>query len=811
MTTKTLNGWPVLKTYEGEALRRIAMPIGGIGTGTISLNGRGGLVDWELMNRPAKGFIPQAGVDPHAFHPGFTIRYETESGVRAAKLLEGPLRLEEYEGFLGCPAPNHGLPRFRSCRFHAAYPLAQVEFSDDAFIPVVSLQAFNPMIPADSESSGIPIAVLRWIIRNPSREALSVSVCASMINFAGRPGNSDLPEGAAPVQTVFSAGALQGVQMTATGLDRSDPSAGSFAFCTDSAGEVSMGTRIANRKWNVSRLEFWDRLLERGDVGDSLDGESLLPGANLCAKLLVPAGETRVVNFYLTWFFPNRRTWTPHQQPDDLIGNYYCTKYKDAADVAKTVVPALPGLERTTVRFVDAFCSGDIPHAVKEAALFNLSTLRTETCFRSKDGRFYGFEGSADSEGCCYGSCTHVWNYEHATGFLYGDLARSMREVEFEYATAENGLMSFRVDLPLAYAKKFHLAAADGQMGCIMKAYRDWQLGGDTAWLKRLWPKIRKALEFCWGEGGWDADQDGVMEGCQHNTMDVEYYGPNPQMAFWYLGALRAAEKMAAALGDHAFAVLCADLFASGSRIVDKTLFNGRYYEHRVQAPKGIIADGLRHASMGAADPANPDYQLGAGCLVDQLVGQYTADILGLGRLTAPLNVRKTLESIFKYNRRLDFNNHFNPMRDYALGDESALLMAGYPDGKRPKAPFPYFAEVMTGFEYTAAVAMLYEGMLDEGLQVITDIRSRYDGVKRNPFDEAECGHHYARAMAAWSAVNALSGFHYSAVDGTMTFNAPDGTYFWSTGYAWGTATIQAGVAHTTVIYGKLGKAVTLS
>ncbi len=810
MIPRKLNGWPVLKTYEGEALRRIAMPIGGIGTGTISLNGRGGLVDWELMNRPAKGFIPQVGVDPHAFNPSFTIRYETESGIRAAKLLEGPLRLDEYEGFLGCLAPNHGLPRFKSSRFHAAYPLAQVEFTDETFIPKVTLQAFNPMIPADSENSGHPIAVMRWLVQNPSHKSLSVSICASMINFVGRSRNSDLPEGAVPVQAEFQTGTLQGIQMTATGLEeRADPASGSFAFCTDSTGEVSRSTRIAKRKWNVTRLEFWDRLLEHGDVVDSSDGESLLPGANLCTKLVVPAGETRVVNFYLTWFFPNRITWTPHHEPNDVIGNYYCTHYKDAVDVAKGVVPALPNLERTTVQFVEAFCSSDMPDVVKEAALFNLSTLRTETCFRSRDGRFYGFEGSSDSEGCCYGSCTHVWNYEHASGFLFGDLARSMREVEFEHATAENGLMSFRVDLPLTYAQKFPLAAADGQMGCIMKVYRDWQLSGDDAWLRRLWPKVRKALEFCWIEGGWDADKDGVMEGCQHNTMDVEYYGPNPQMAIWYLGALRVAEKMATGLGDHAFAVQCANLFACGTRIVDKTLFNGEYYQHIIEAPKGIIADGLRHTTMGATDPSNPDYQLGSGCLVDQLVGQYTAHILGLGHLTETSNVRKTLKSILKYNRRLDFHNHFNPMRDYALGDESALLMAGYPEGKRPKAPFPYFAEVMTGFEYTAAVAMLYEGMLDEGLQVINDIRSRYDGIKRNPFDEAECGHHYARAMAAWSAVNALSGFHYSAVDGIMTFNAPDGTYFWSTGYAWGSATIYAGIVTTNVIYGKLEKTTT--
>ena len=142
-------------------------------------------------------------------------------------------------------------------------------------------------------------------------------------------------------------------------------------------------------------------------------------------------------------------------------------------------------------------------------------------------------------------------------------------------------------------------------------------------------------------------------------------------------------------------------------------------------------------------------------------------------------------------------------MRSYVLGDETALLMAAYP-GARPENPFPYFTEVMTGFEWTAAVGMLYEGMHEEGLACMTAIRDRYDGRKRNPYDEAECGHHYARAMAAWSAVLALSGFHYDGVEKTMTFEAPDGRYFWSTGEAWGTCEISGQDGELEVLHGEV-------
>lgn len=799
MKVKELNNWPVLKSYTGEHLRRIAMPLGGIGTGTVSLSGRGGLVDWELMNRPAKKFVP----NKVNRSPGFIIRYETASGKKDIKLLEGPLLEEEYEGSSGCVAPNHGLPRFKECRFHAAYPLGQVEFMDDNFLPEVTLKSYNPLIPADAESSGLPVVAMSYLVKNPTDEAMSISICAGMINFVGDPGNNSLPEGAKKVNTAFSQGNLKGVEFSAEGLEDNSESAGTFAFCTDSEDEVFISTKKSNLRWSAGLLKFWDRLLEYGDVQDfELEGEKLLDWSDVCVKTTLSAGETRQINFYMTWHFPNRYTWSKHDEPEDVVGNYYCTKYADAKNAAEVIVPKLPGLETGTVKFVRAFCTSDLPEVVKEAALFNLSTLRTETCFRTADGHFYGFEGVCDCGGCCHGSCTHVWNYEHATAFLFGDLARDMREIEFEHATDDHGFMSFRVNLPLKYASTYGKCAADGQMGCIMKAYREWQLSGDNAWLKQLWPKIHKSLEFCWIKGGWDADKDGVMEGCQHNTMDVEYFGPNPQMSIWYLGALRAAEEMAASLGELDFADECRKLFESGSKKVDELLFNGEYYKHIIEV-HDEIAEGLIHR-MGPYDMSNPEYQLGNGCLVDQTVGQYTAHILGLGYLTDRENQKKALQSIIKYNHLSSFRNHFNPMRDYVLGDEAALLMAGYPEGTRPEIPFSYFAEVMTGFEHTAAVHMIYEGMVEEGIKVISDIRERYDGAKRNPFDEAECGHHYARAMAAWSVVPAMTGFHYSAVDGKMSFDAPDGTYFWSTGYAWGTVMIKDGDPSVDVLYGEL-------
>jgi hypothetical protein len=221
-------------------------------------------------------------------------------------------------------------------------------------------------------------------------------------------------------------------------------------------------------------------------------------------------------------------------------------------------------------------------------------------------------------------------------------------------------------------------------------------------------------------------------------------------------------------------------------------LFNGEYYEQEIRPPEtaDAIAPGLS-AGMGAKDLAEPAHQLGAGCLVDQLVGQYMAHVVGLGRLLDQDQVRTTLQSVMRYNFRRGFHDHFNHMRSFVLGDEAGLLMATYPRGRRPARPFPYYTEVMTGFEYSTAVHMIYEGLTEMGLACIEAIRARYDGKKRSPFDEAECGHHYARAMASWGAVLALTGFHYSAVEGRMSFAAREGKHFWSSGHAWGTCTVE--------------------
>ena len=855
----TSSRWPVLTQYDQQHLGRIALPLGGIGTGTVGLGGRGDLRDWEVGNRPAKGFKPG--------NTFFALYAKPAGGSAVTRALEGVIDPRDYEGAFGSAMANHSLPRFRKCAFEAAYPFGQVALSDPDVPVSVRLQAFNPLIPADADRSGIPVAVLRFVVTNKTDKKVAVSICGNLENFIGQDGsgsvvgavNRDTTEGqgnwnefrqseqvqkvgkvhkvepSKPYELSELSQPISGLLMRSRSIPGDAAQWGTLALTT-TAKQVTYRTTWANLSWGDSLLDYWDDFSEDGKL-DERTANVRNPTGSLAASLTLAPRSTQEITFLLTWHFPNRQGWDVRagsapgsgaRDTTDRVGNFYTTQYKDAWDVAERVAAQLPQLEADTLRFVNAFVSSDLPASVKEAALYNASTLRSQTSFRIESGELLGWEGCGDKSGCCFGSCTHVWNYEQTTGFLFGDLARTMREVEFKHSTRSDGLMAFRADLSLSRATEWINAAADGQMGCLMKLYRDWQLSGDDNLLHELWPNARRALEFCWRPGGWDADEDGVMEGCQHNTMDVEYYGPNPQMGTWYLGALRAMEEMARYLalslrgrglgeGETSdsltlFADKCRRLFESGKAWMDTHLFNGDYYEHEIRPPQPneLILPGLQ-VGMGAVNLEEPDLQLGAGCLVDQLVGQFMAHVCGLGYLLDKKHVQTTLKSIMKYNYKQGFAGHFNHLRSFVLGDESALLMATYPKGRRPRRPFPYFNEVMTGFEYTAGVHMLYEGQHAAGLKVIDSIRARYDGQKRNPFDEAECGHHYARAMAAWAGVLALTGFQYSGVSKTMRFAARDGKHFWSNGYAWGTCEQKSGKAGISVKLSVLGGDLSLS
>ncbi|HEX3470689.1 MAG TPA: GH116 family glycosyl-hydrolase, partial [Silvibacterium sp.] len=778
------------RQFSGRQVRMISFPLGGVAAGSIGLGGRGQLINWEIYNHPNKGYRP-----PYAF-PSIWAQSGTEKPV--ARVLESRI-LPAYEGESGLGSDNApGLSRLEEATFTGEYPLAHIDFQDRSLPVNVELDAFSPFIPHEADDSGLPVAILRYRVTNPGAAPARVGVAFSVDNPVKAnnwPGNPSDAARDKRLNEFYSVDGLVGLLMSNPGLAADDPYAGSFTLAAmptpDSS--VSHWRGWPRGRWWNSPLLFWDQFSKAGELGAQPEPYNTV--GVLCVQQTILPGQSASFLFLLGWHFPNRTPdgcgWTaPPGEGKTIIGNHYSTRFKDAWDSITYTAKNLESLEARTRIFAAAFRESTLPSAVKEAASANLSTLATTTCFRTADGEFHGFEGSSDRMGCCFGNCTHVWNYETVTSFLFPSFAKSLRKSAFGYSMDDAGAMHFRQLLPDGKARS-GFAAADGQMGQIIHAWLDWKLSGDDAWLRGFWPRMKKAIEFAWVPGGWDSNQDGVLEGVQHNTYDVEFYGPNPMCGIYYLGALRASEEMAQAAGDGPSASKYGRLFEQGRRWIDGNLFNGEYYVQQTRGfRKDEISPNLR-SDMGSENTETPEYQIGAGCLVDQLVGQYLAEVGGLGPLVSEKNICATLRSIYRYNYKRSLVDHDSVARTYALNDEAAVVICDYGKEERPHIPFPYYSEAWTGLEYTAATLMMCWGMVDEGIECVHNTRARYDGDKRNPWDEAECGHHYARAMSAWSTFVALSGFRYNGSKGALvcvprisheTFDC-----FWATGTGWGT------------------------
>lgn len=772
------------RTYRGRELDNIGFPLGGIGTGMISLGGWGQLHDFEIFNRPAKGL--------EFNYTFFTLRAQAEGSDAVTRVVQGPVAGGSFIGKRGwgpTRMDGSGLPHFTSVEFTGQFPYARLDF-EDARVPLdVSMEAFNPLIPLNPDDSGLPAALFTFILHNPGDVAVDATLFANLENKVGHP---DVGDGRIEY---YDDGCSRGLKMSSTKHEPDSPRHGTLALAT-SHEELNVQTHWFRGGWFDALHRFWDQASE-GELEENREPATIENGTDVGSiglKATVQPGKTVRLPVWIVWHNPNHeKYWGSADGGRPVWRNFYATQFDDAPGVAKYIAENYARLEGDTRKFADALFSSTLPASVLDAVSSQISILKTTTCLRLEDGTFYGWEGCNPDSGCCEGTCTHVWNYAQALPHLFPSLERTIREKDYEINLHDDGHMTFRMPLPLGVVPDagFH-AATDGQLGGVMKVYRDWLLCGDDEWLKRLWPSVKGSLEYAWKY--WDRDQDGVMEGVQHNTYDIEFYGPNTMLGSFYLGALRAAEEMAKHLGDDEAAELYRGVFESG-RAGHEYLFNGDYYiqdvrlEAQEQSSHGAdLAYGGQ--SLDPVNPKYPKYQYGEGCLSDQMIGQWFARIVGLGDLFDGDGVRKTMESIFRYNWRGDLTEHANPQRIYALNDEAGLLLASWPHGERPALPFVYSDEVWCGIEYQVASHLIYEGMVEEGLAVVKGVRDRHTGERRNPWDEFECGHHYARSMASYSVLLALSDFRYHAGRKALHFaprvSGDDFACFYSVDSAWG-------------------------
>lgn len=451
-------------------------------------------------------------------------------------------------------------------------------------------------------------------------------------------------------------------------------------------------------------------------------------------------GKRQTVTFVLGWHFPNLAL------PRLPRGRHYATRFASARDAAEYVASNLTRLARDTRKWRDTWYQSTLPYWFLDRTFLNASTLATSTCHRFANGRFYGWEGV----GCCEGTCAHVWHYAHAVARLFPELERTVREmadfgVGFE---EETGQINFR-------GEHYRHWAADGQAGCILRAYREHQMSPSPDFLRRLWPRVKKALQFLMSR---DVDSDGILDGPQHNTLDADWYGQIAWLSGLYLAALRAGEEMAREMGDEAFARECRRRFEAGKPHLEERLFNGEYFYH--------IGDPDHRNTIGSYE----------GCEIDQVLGQSWAWQVGLGRVLDEAKVKSALQALWRYNVTPDvgpFRAAYRPGRWYAMPGEGGTLMCSWPRGEasRVREGFDaYFNECMNGFEYQLGGHMIAEGMVTEGLAITRLVHDRYHPARRNPWNEVECGDHYARSMASYGVYLAACGYTYHGPRGILGF-----------------------------------------
>ncbi|MCG2814805.1 MAG: non-lysosomal glucosylceramidase [Candidatus Aminicenantes bacterium] len=756
---------------------RVAWPIGGIGAGMICLEGRGAISHVSVRNRM------EFFNEPCTF-AAVTIKGENGS---TARILEGPV--PEWKTFGGPRTGNgaggtsYGLPRFKESEFLARFPFGTVTLGD----PNVPLEAvitgWSPFIPGDADNASLPVGTLEYSFKNPTGRTMDVVFSYNSKNFMsiGNEGHTVKP-------------IKNGFVLWQEGTESNPENKGAFAVFVDDDNAVVDHCWFKGGWWDAVTLAW--KNIESGVPMDNPPVEGTCPGASLFVPFTLEPGGEKTVRLMIAWYVPETdlRLGTdpdPSLPPAEPTccesGNFvpwYAGRFSDIYDVAEYWRFRYDDLRQKTKIFTDTFYDTDLPAEVIEAAAANLTILKSPTVLRQKDGRFWCFEGCSDNRGCCHGSCTHVWNYAQAIPHLFPSLERSLRETEFLNSQDERGHQTFRTPLPIRPPAHDYHAASDGQLGGIMKVFREWRISGDTDWLKSLWPRVRQSLDYCIRT--WDPKGKGLLEEPHHNTYDIEYWGPDGHCSSFYLGALDAAVKMGEALEDDIGTY--AQLLEKGKAFYESELYNGEYFIQKIQT-EGLETEypGIDYSGNGSGyrkmidrlNQEGPKYQYGTGCLSDGVLGFWIGLVCGLDETVDSDKITSHLLAVHKYNLKRDLADFANPQRpSFAMGNEGGLLLCTWPRGGELSLPFVYSNEVWTGIEYQVASHLMFEGKVKEGLDIVRECRDRYDGRIRNPFNEYECGHWYGRALSSYGLIQGLTGVRYDAVEKTLYINSRMGDSF---------------------------------
>lgn len=789
-----------MKIYKNDELNNIAFPLGGIGSGSISIAGNGQLVDPEINNRPNR--------EAECGYTGFAVKAECNGEVVDCRLLNGD-RTKDLSGTIrGAYGLGDdffaGFRHFGKVEFKAAFPFAVLNFSDSVFPATVTMEAFNPFIPSNDKDSSLPVAMFNITLQSTAAKKMTFRVLQNVTNLLTSFGPNLYSE----------RGPLKCITLNGAGKRRNSAKYGNMTAATNEA-ETSHTDYWFRGGWFDRPTMFMNALTAPGPLKNRVYNEPHPQGwndsASLEAGVTLAPGESHTFRFLLSWYVPTAHIYW-RKGKATYYKNYYSTLFKNSGEVADYCFKHWDRLYAESQRFANALQGSSLPPEVQDAINGNLAILKSSTCLRLEDGSFWAWEGVKRRDGSCEGTCQHVWNYAYAMPFLFPQMERRLRTNELDYNLEKSGMMHFRMDIN-RQGYWGGRSCVDGQMGTVIKCYREWKLSGDDGWLRQSWPKIKLCLEYAWSAENfdrWDPEKTGLITGRQHHTLDVELFGVYAWLTGMYHAALLAGAEMAEFLGENEAAAEYRRLFEKGQKQLDEKTFNGEYYIQLLKVAEKSKIRALTHNESDFSyywdeESQQAKYQIENGCEIDQVLADWHADLVGLPNVFVPAHRKAALQAIYQYNFK-KMHDLLNPCRVFACNDEKGVVMCQWPKQvQKPQIPVPYSEECMSGFEYAVAANMLQCGMEKQALEIVRAIRMRYDGKRRNPFAELECGASYSRAMASYSFLLIYSGFQYNLSQKAMGFKPlKNGQYFWSVDGAWGTVRCEEKQWELAVEYGAL-------
>ena len=805
------------ESYSGTNLRRVAFLIGGIGAGMFCIEGSGAVSHMSVRHRP------QLFNEPTMF-AALYVKGKT------ARIIEGPV--PEWKIFgrpntgNGAPMTTYGLPRLDEATFLARFPFSTIQFKSDDIPLQVELTGWSPFIPGDADNSGLPAGALEYRFTNHSTQTTEAVFSYNSRNF---------------MLTDDQKGAIKQIQngfiLSQDGSAEKPQLQGDFAIYTDDNNTVTDHCWFRGGWWDPLTM-IWNTI-KNGEIKNTPPVDADAPGASLFVPFTLQPGEKKTIRVMMAWYVPfsdmhigdvnkdkqqncaapgccntSAELGATVNNDQTVYRPWYSSRFKDIHEVAAYWKAEYNDLYNKTSLFTKAFYNSTIPPEAVEAIAANLTILKTPTVMRQYDGRLWNFEGCGDEGGCCHGSCTHVWNYDQAIAHLFPSLERTLRHTEFCESQNAEGHQNFRSNTPISPATHEFYAAADGQLGGIMKIYREWRIYGNNEWLKKMFPLVKSSLDYCIRT--WDPRQKGIVEEPHHNTYDIEFWGPDGMCTSFYLGALEAFIKMGKHLKQNISSYQ--KLFEKGKQFMEDELYNGEYFIQNIQykglnAPDPVKASketfGGEYSAEAIAllEKEGPKYQYGTGCLSDGILGGWIARMCGLDNPVDAEKIQSHLLSVHQYNLKKDLSEHANPQRpSYAVGNEGGLLLCSWPKGGKLSLPFVYSDEVWTGIEYQVASHLMLMGQVKEGLDIVRTCRRRYDGKIRNPFNEYECGSWYGRALSSYGLLQGLTGVRFDAVDRTLYIDSKIGdfTSFLSTETGFGNVSLKNGKPSIEVLHGTI-------